>query len=351
MAEVENLRSEIHLVRREFKNIRQELLKQKSNLKCEVGRIQSLLQEQVATKAQTSSEKNKYDNENERSYLMKPIGYISSCFRNKNGIPRQPLLSPTAKATLEINKTHFTNPEHSLIGLEKFSHIWLLFLFHKNGPEVSVKSKVHPPRLNGISTGVFSTRSPHRPCPIGLSLTKLDKINGNTLYLSGIDLLDGTPVLDIKPYIPHYDIPIPQQSADCCNEAKTEATCNDSHEEQVKADASDSNCATSLLKLPQIHLQVCFSERAINNLKLFHVNSHSHNKCPFCLQFLHSVKEAKQAITEVLQNDPRSVYRRQKCSDKLYYFELDVLHVTTWFDENIAEVLKIKPTHKSDESI
>ncbi|CAL1290993.1 unnamed protein product [Larinioides sclopetarius] len=139
---------------------------------------------------------------------MTPVGFISSCFKTKNGIPRQPSLCLAAKGTLTIEKRIFSNPEHSLIGLKEFSHIWILFVFHENGSHTAVKAKVHPPRLNGTSVGVFSTRSPHRPCPIGLSLTKLDKIEGSTLFLSGIDLLDGTPVLDIKPYIPLYDIPL-----------------------------------------------------------------------------------------------------------------------------------------------
>lgn len=65
-----------------------------------------------------------------------------------------------------------------------------------------------PPRLNGVRTGVFSTRSPHRPCPIGLSLVKITKIENNTIFFEGVDMVDQTPVLDIKPYIPHYDNPL-----------------------------------------------------------------------------------------------------------------------------------------------
>lgn len=70
-----------------------------------------------------------------------------------------------------------------------------------------VRAKVSPPRLNGIKTGVFATRSPHRPCPIGLSLVKIERIVENTIYFSGVDMVDQTPVLDIKPYIPQYDSP------------------------------------------------------------------------------------------------------------------------------------------------
>ena len=83
----------------------------------------------------------------------------------------------------------------------------IIFLFHKNTNK-AIKAKVKPPRLDGAKVGVFASRSPHRPNPIGLTLAKLDGIIGNTLLLSGIDLLDGTPVLDVKPYIPDYDKPL-----------------------------------------------------------------------------------------------------------------------------------------------
>nr|XP_054114107.1 tRNA (adenine(37)-N6)-methyltransferase isoform X3 [Callithrix jacchus] len=82
----------------------------------------------------------------------------------------------------------------------------ILFVFHKNG-HLSCKAKVQPPRLNGAKTGVFSTRSPHRPNAIGLTLAKLEKVEGGAIYLSGIDMIHGTPILDIKPYIAEYDSP------------------------------------------------------------------------------------------------------------------------------------------------
>lgn len=75
----------------------------------------------------------------------------------------------------------FTNPEHALQGLEDFSHLWILFHFHRND-STHLKAKVSPPRLNGVRTGVFATRSPHRPCPIGLSLVKIDRIEQNAIY-------------------------------------------------------------------------------------------------------------------------------------------------------------------------
>ncbi|XP_023583243.1 tRNA (adenine(37)-N6)-methyltransferase isoform X3 [Trichechus manatus latirostris] len=138
--------------------------------------------------------------------LTEPIGYLESCFSTKNGTPRQPSICSLSQACLKIRKSIFNNPEHSLMGLDQFSHVWILFVFHKNG-RLSCKAKVQPPRLNGAKTGVFSTRSPHRPNAIGLTLAKLEKVEGGAIYLSGIDMVHGTPVLDIKPYIADYDSP------------------------------------------------------------------------------------------------------------------------------------------------
>ena len=90
-----------------------------------------------------------------------------------------------------------------LEGLSEYSYIWLIFIFHVGLNDYNHrKSKVTPPKLEGVKKGVFATRSPHRYNPIGLSIAKLDKIEDRTIYISGIDLIHGTPILDIKPY--HY---------------------------------------------------------------------------------------------------------------------------------------------------
>jgi tRNA-Thr(GGU) m(6)t(6)A37 methyltransferase TsaA len=133
---------------------------------------------------------------------FEPIGYIESCFKERFGTPRQPSLVPSAQATLKLRPE--LNLSAGLKGLEGFSHVWLVFVFHQNTNK-SVKTTVHPPRLQGESIGVFATRSPHRPNPIGLSVVKLEKITKDELVLSGIDLIDGTPILDIKPYLPEID--------------------------------------------------------------------------------------------------------------------------------------------------
>ncbi len=133
---------------------------------------------------------------------MRAVGILESCFKEKFGTPRQPQLVPGATAKLKVFKEFI--PEQSLVGLSEFSHVWLLSWFHLNTNK-KFKSTVHPPRLKGGTVGVFASRSPHRPSPIGLSVAKLDRIEKDTLYLSQIDLVDGTPILDIKPYIPSYD--------------------------------------------------------------------------------------------------------------------------------------------------
>ena len=134
---------------------------------------------------------------------FQPIGVIHSCYREKFAIPRQPGLVPSARAKLELHPP--LNTPDALRGIEKFSHLWILFLFHqsKKNPK---QTTARPPRLGGNKrVGVFASRSPFRPNPIGLSVVELLKVNGTILELAGGDFLDGTPILDIKPYIPYVD--------------------------------------------------------------------------------------------------------------------------------------------------
>ncbi|MCF5385207.1 tRNA (N6-threonylcarbamoyladenosine(37)-N6)-methyltransferase TrmO [Pseudomonas syringae] len=135
------------------------------------------------------------------SYNVSPVGFVRSCFKEKFAIPRQPQLAPAARGVLELVPP-FDQGE-AVQGLEQVSHVWLLFLFHL-ALEDKPRLKVRPPRLGGNqSMGVFATRATHRPNGIGQSVVKLDKVEPGRLWLSGIDLLDGTPVLDIKPYVPY----------------------------------------------------------------------------------------------------------------------------------------------------
>jgi len=135
--------------------------------------------------------------------MFTPIGYLDSVFVTKNGTPRQGFACPHARARLTIDVG--ANSFHYVDGLAAYSHVWLLFLFHDNGGGIGLRAKVQPPMLDGEKTGLFATRSPHRPNPIGLSLCRLDRVKGATLHLSAVDLIHGTPVLDVKPYLPRWD--------------------------------------------------------------------------------------------------------------------------------------------------
>ena len=137
------------------------------------------------------------------TYRLNPIGYVRSCFKEKFAIPRQPLLAPAAQGCIELLPPY--DQADAVAGLEDISHIWVIFLFHKT-LESTPRLKVRPPRLGGNkSIGVFASRATHRPNGIGQSAVRLERVEVGRLWVSGIDLLDGTPVLDIKPYVPYAD--------------------------------------------------------------------------------------------------------------------------------------------------
>ncbi len=137
------------------------------------------------------------------SYRFEPIGVVHSCFAEKFAIPRQPQLAPAATGVLELFPPY--DQASAVAGLEQVSHLWLLFVFHAaNHGEQHLR--VRPPRLGGNRRiGVFASRATHRPNPIGQSVVKLDAVEPGRLIISGLDLLDGTPILDIKPYVPYAD--------------------------------------------------------------------------------------------------------------------------------------------------
>jgi tRNA-Thr(GGU) m(6)t(6)A37 methyltransferase TsaA len=199
------------------------------NLEARISETRSLLQhekqkteEQRVGRTRAERELRRFMNENAQNPSsttaptngIQPIGYIESCFRERNGTPRQGLLVPKGRGLLRL-KLPWMDAGHTLEGLDQYSHVWIIFIFHENTNVMrgvrkdrrssAVKAKVRPPRLDGIKVGLFSTRTPHRPNPIGLSVARVDRIEGGCVYLSCIDLIDGTPVLDIKPYIPSYD--------------------------------------------------------------------------------------------------------------------------------------------------
>lgn len=142
-----------------------------------------------------------------KKYEFTPVGIVHSCYKEKFGTPRQPGLIPSAEAVIELVEP-YNQPDY-IRELEQFSHLWLVFIFHQHvGKEI--KATVRPPRLGGNKRiGVFASRSPFRPNPLGLSVVRIKSIENKagrvSIVVSGVDLIDGTPILDIKPYIPYTD--------------------------------------------------------------------------------------------------------------------------------------------------
>jgi tRNA-Thr(GGU) m(6)t(6)A37 methyltransferase TsaA len=138
---------------------------------------------------------------------MKPICFIKTPFKEKFGVPRQPMLVMEAWGKLVFKKDDFFS--EAFRGIENFSHLWPIFDFHQIQAE-KFNALIRPPRFDSKKKfGVFATRSPHRPNKIGLSVVKFEKIEETLkeiiLWVSGVDLVDGTPILDIKPYLPYVD--------------------------------------------------------------------------------------------------------------------------------------------------
>ena len=140
---------------------------------------------------------------------IKPIAFIKTEFPEKFGIPRQSGLAKDLRGRI-IFEPQFRNPD-ALRGLEGFSHIWLIWEFSANRTSREWQPTVRPPRLGGNThLGVFATRSPFRPNPLGLSCVEIDRIDiftdeGPVITVKGADLMDGTPIYDIKPYIRYAD--------------------------------------------------------------------------------------------------------------------------------------------------
>ncbi|ASM50057.1 hypothetical protein PESP_a2034 [Pseudoalteromonas espejiana DSM 9414] len=205
-------------------------------------------------------------------YSISAVGHIQSPYKQKFAIPRQPRLVPQAKAKLIF--TADFNREEFVRGIEEFSHIWLLFRFHETADK-GYSAMVRPPRLGGNERkGVFATRATFRPNAIGMSAVKLEGVeykNGQlSLLLAGIDLLDGTPIIDIKPYLPYSD---------------------------AMQDASAGFADTR----PETQMSVEFAPEVTD----FIAKQTDH-------------PELKDFITNVLKQDPRPAYKKQKEGEQSY---------------------------------
>ncbi|MCP5077687.1 MAG: tRNA (N6-threonylcarbamoyladenosine(37)-N6)-methyltransferase TrmO [Psychromonas sp.] len=223
------------------------------------------------------------------------IAKIHSPYKEKFAVPRQPGLVPSANALLEILPPY--DDINAFTGLDDFSHLWLMFVFHKNKQNKNWQPTVRPPRLGGNKRlGVFATRSPNRPNPIGLSLVEfhgvIQKQGKLFLQLSNIDLVDGTPIVDIKPYIPYAD---------------------------SKPDAS----AGFAQATPEILMEVCFSEIA--------------------LEVIAEDTSLKTLIEQVLKQDPRPAYKKGKADDKTYAMHLLDFNILWKVSHNTVLVTAIEP--------
>ena len=252
---------------------------------------------------------------------IRPIGHIRTCFPRRNGCPRQGSVVPASRAKLEL--VFGSNPHHGLKGLEDFSHVWLLFLFDGNGTTYTPRPNVYPPRLLGKSKGVFATRSPHRPNPVGLSLCRIDAIDGRTLIMSGVDLVDGTPIIDIKPYIPCYDAPY-------ANGEDGSADWGVEWARTLKNEGKELRYPEWCVPAAQPLLRVVFSPEAEAQLTAIQQK----HKAP---RVLESWAHVRNAIVQVLQADPRSVYRKGACAGETYPFFVDALDVRVIFDDDCQQ--------------
>jgi tRNA-Thr(GGU) m(6)t(6)A37 methyltransferase TsaA len=149
---------------------------------------------------------------NASGYRIDPIGYIESPYNERRGTPRQPMLVPAAHGRIRFVKQKI-QAEH-FQELKEFSHVWVTFIFHENtNTDANPTAKIRPPRLFGKKVGCLSTRTPHRPNAIGLSVCQVVGVTSETVELSCLDLMHGTPVLDVKPYLPYDIIPTPTMTS------------------------------------------------------------------------------------------------------------------------------------------
>lgn len=230
---------------------------------------------------------------------FKPVATLRSPYKQKFAIPRQPNLVREAIGEL-VFAPEFADP-NTLRGLEQFSHLWLVFLFHETEAQ-GWSPTVTPPRLGGSAkVGVFASRSTFRPNPIGLSVVEfLDyKQSGKELILRvrGIDLLDGTPIIDIKPYLPYADA-VPEAHGGYAPEA------------------------------PPAQLRVAFSEAARQQL------------APY--QSAHP--ELARFITAVLQQDPRPAVHVRQAQDRDYAMFLHDLNIRWQVTGDLCTVTVIEKT-------
>ena len=223
-------------------------------------------------------------------HKIKVIAHIRTDFKEKFGIPRQSGVVPELIGKIILEKEY--RDINAVRGLEDFSHIWLLWQFSENTNNECFPT-IRPPRLGGEErVGVFATRSPFRPNSIGLSSVELDHIeltanDGPVIYVKGADLLDGTPIYDIKPYIPYTD-------------SHAEAKCSFAKSEWERK------------------LEVDFPQKLLNEIE----------------------KEKQQSLINILAQDPRPAYKED--SDHIYTMAFAEYQVSFSVKNKILKVINLQ---------
>ncbi len=232
-------------------------------------------------------------------FEFKQIGVIRSPYKEKFAVPRQPGLVP--EGTGELHLLPPFNQIDAVRGLDGFSHIWVVFVFHRT-MDAGWHPTVRPPRLGGNSRiGVFATRSTFRPNPVGMSLIALNGIRHESeslvLELGSMDLVDGTPVIDIKPYLPYAES-VPDALAGFAQLA------------------------------PEAAMPVVFSPLAERQLSTL----------------ASDYPRLRRFIEHLLAQDPRPAYRRQQQGERVYAVRLLEFNLRWHIIDDQAEVLSVDPT-------
>ena len=189
-------------------------------------------------------------NSSPASLTLTPIGYLHCEQRYRYEAPRQGVLADETLGLIRLQP--HCNYEQALDDLLGFDRIWLLYHFHHN---TTWKPKVRPPRINSKrKIGVFATRSPHRPNPIGLSCVELVDVQGLTITIRQFDLLDGTPILDIKPYLPYSDAFAAAATGWVPQTSTPAYTCQFSPYAQEQAEWIYHHCSLDLQRFAALHL-------------------------------------------------------------------------------------------------
>jgi tRNA-Thr(GGU) m(6)t(6)A37 methyltransferase TsaA len=354
---MQQLVNELKQARGEIKRIRIDLNKLKSEERHRIGKIERIIEHGTISLVEKNEiESGNFGNsENSRNSGNPPekkkmkiskeeileekikyskivanqIGIIKSDFLTKCGTPHQPgRLKTTSTVELTQGDTGSESgrikqrwmPKDVLDGLEQYSHCWLLFHFHLNDPSSNgKKSKVAPPRAGGAKVGIFASRAPYRPSPIGLSLVKIEKIDKNKgiIIIDNCDLVNETPILDIKPYIPEYDAPNKEENIETAAWLET-----------AQSGKTISN--------------VGFTERATRQIRELWGEKMENVEI--------DESEFKVRLSSLIRNDPRSIHRKQSREsdgkNSIFFVNFMNLTITVWFDGDYAEVLKVVPYYE-----